>query len=105
MDLPLENGYSFFALGQRDNETDKFIETRFGLGYENCCFAASLSASKRTLIRFNDINFSNNMFLNELWDNIIETENKSRINISFQLKGFNNAKRGFKRYIQNSILN
>ena len=105
MDLPLKNGYSFFALGQRDNETDKFIETRFGLGYENCCFAASLSASKRTLIRFNDINFSNNMFLNELWDNIIETENKSRINISFQLKGFNNAKRGFKRYIQNSILN
>ena len=105
MDLPLENGYSFFALGQRDNETDKFIETRFGLGYENCCFAASLSASKRTLIRFNDINFSNNMFLNQLWDNIIETENKSRINISFQLKGFNNAKRGFKRYIQNSILN
>ena len=105
MDLPLENGYSFFALGQRDNETDKFIETRLGLGYENCCFAASLSASKRTLIRFNDINFSNNMFLNQLWDNIIETENKSRINISFQLKGFNNAKRGFKRYIQNSILN
>ena len=105
VDLPLENGYSFFALGQRDNETDKFIETRFGLGYENCCFAASLSASKRTLIRFNDINFSNNMFLNELWDNIIETENKSRINISFQLKGFNNTKRGFKRYIQNSILN
>ena len=30
---------------------------------------------------------------------------KSRINISFQLKGFNNTKRGFKRYIQNSILN
>ena len=29
------------------------------------------------------------MFLNELWDNIIDTENKSRINISFQLKGFN----------------
>ena len=104
-DVPLESGYSIFALGQRDNETDKFIEARFGLGYENCCFAASLSASKRTLIRFNDINISNNMFLNELWDNIIETENKSRINISFQLKGFNSTKRGFKRYIQNSILN
>ena len=104
-DVPLESGYSIFALGQRDNETDKFIEARLGLGYENCCFAASLSASKRTLIRFNDINISNNMFLNELWDNIIETENKSRINISFQLKGFNSTKRGFKRYIQNSILN
>jgi LPS-assembly protein len=104
-DVPLESGYSIFALGQRDNETDKFIEARLGLGYENCCFAASLTASKRTLIRFNDINISNNMFLNELWDNIIETENKSRINISFQLKGFNSTKRGFKRYIQNSILN
>ena len=104
-DVPLESGYSIFALGQRDNETDKFIEARLGLGYENCCFAASLTASKRTLIRFNDINISNNMFLNELWDNIIETENKSRINISFQLKGFNNTNRGFKRYIQNSILN
>ena len=104
-DVPLEGGYSIFALGQRDNETDKFIEARLGLGYENCCFAASLTASKRTLIRFNDINISNNMFLNELWDNIIETENKSRINISFQLKGFNSTKRGFKRYIQNSILN
>jgi LPS-assembly protein len=105
IDVPLESGFSIFALGQRDNETDKFIESRLGLGYENCCFAASLTASKRTLIRFNDINISNNMFLNELWDNIIETENKSRINISFQLKGFNNTKRGFKRYIQNSILN
>ena len=104
-DVPLESGYSIFALGQRDNETDKFIEARLGLGYENCCFAASLTASKRMLIRFNDINISNNMFLNELWDNIIETENKSRINISFQLKGFNSTKRGFKRYIQNSILN
>ena len=105
LDVPLENGYSIFALGQRDNETDKFIEARLGLGYENCCFAASLTASKRTLIRFNDINISNNMFLNDLWDNIIDTENKSRINISFQLKGFNNTKRGFKRYIQNSIFN
>ena len=105
LDVPLESGYSIFALGQRDNKTDKFIEARLGLGYENCCFAASLTASKRTLIRFNDINISNNMFLNELWDNIIETENKSRINISFQLKGFNSTNRGFKRYIQNSILN
>ena len=105
VDIPLESGYSIFALGQRDNETDKFIEARLGLSYENCCFSASLTASKRTLIRFNDINISNNMFLNELWDNIIETENKSRINISFQLKGFNSTKRGFKRYIQNSILN
>ena len=105
LDVPLESGYSIFAFGQRDNETDKFIEARLGLGYENCCFAASLTASKRTLIRFNDINISNNMFLNELWDNIIDTENKSRINISFQLKGFNSTNRGFKRYIQNSILN
>ena len=105
LDIPLDSGYSIFALGQRDNETNKFIEARLGLGYENCCFSASLTASKRTLIRFNDINISNNMFLNELWDNIIETENKSRINISFQLKGFNSTKRGFKRYIQNSILN
>ncbi len=64
-----------------------------------------LDSASAMKIRFNDINFSNNMFLNELWDNIIETENKSRINISFQLKGFNNAKRGFKTYIQNSILN
>ncbi len=106
IDVPLESGFSIFALGQRDNETDKFIESRLGLGYENCCFAASLTATKRTLIRFNDINISNNMFLNELWDNIIETENKSRINISFQLKGFNeNNNRGIKRYIQNSFLN
>mgnify|MGYP000459876317 FL=1 len=106
IDVPLESGFSIFALGQRDNETDKFIESRLGLGYENCCFAATLTASKRTLIRFNDINISNNMFLNELWDNIIETENKSRINISFQLKGFNeNSNRGIKRYIQNSFLN
>ena len=56
----------------------------------------ALTASKRTLIRFNDINISNNMFLNELWDNIIESENKSRINISFQLKGFNNNKKVLK---------
>ena len=97
--------FSIFTLGQKDNETDKFIEARLGLGYENCCFAASLTASKRTLIRFNEVNISNNMFLNDLWDNIIGHENKSRINISFQLKGFNNTKRGFKRYIQNSILN
>ena len=105
LDMPLSKGYSIFAMGQRDNETDKFLEARLGFGYENCCFAAALTASKRTLIRFNDINISNNMFLNELWDNIIESENKSRINISFQLKGFNNNNKSFKKYIQNSILN
>ena len=105
LDMPLNKGYSIFAMGQRDNETDKFLEARLGFGYENCCFAAALTASKRTLIRFDDINISNNMFLNELWDNIIESENKSRINISFQLKGFNNNKKSFKKYIQNSILN
>ena len=106
VDIPFENGYSIFALGQRDNETDKFIEARLGLGYENCCFSASINASKRTLIRFNDINISNNMFLNDLWDHIIDTENKTRVNVSFNLKGFNNnSKRGIKRYIQNSFLN
>ena len=105
LDMPLNKGYSIFAMGQRDNETDKFLEARLGFGYENCCFVAALTASKRTLIRFNDINISNNMFLNELWDNIIESENKSRINISFQLKGFNNNRKSYKKYIQNSILN
>ena len=48
----------------------------------------------------------NNMFLNDLWDHIIDTENKTRVNVSFNLKGFNNnSKRGIKRYIQNSFLN
>ena len=103
--INISEKFKFIAKIKRDNKYDKNIETVAGFGYENCCFAASLTASKRTLIRFNDINISNNMFLNELWDNIIETENKSRINISFQLKGFNSTKRGFKRYIQNSILN
>ena len=101
----MERGYSVFALGQRDNETNKFIEARLGVGYENCCFAASINASKRTLIRFSDVNISNNMFLNDLWSNIIETENKTRVNISFRLKGFNDTNRGLKRYIQNSFLN
>ena len=41
IDVPLESGFSIFALGQQDNETDKFIESRLGLGFENCCFAAS----------------------------------------------------------------
>ena len=105
VEAPLERGYSVFALGQRDNETNKFIEARLGVGYENCCFAASINASKRTLIRFSDVNISNNMFLNDLWSNIIETENKTRVNISFRLKGFNDTNRGLKRYIQNSFLN
>jgi len=105
LSVPLESGYSVFVLGQQDNETDKFIEARLGLGYENCCFAASIVASKRTLIRFTDINISNNMFLNDLWDNIIDTESKSRINISFQLKGFSNTKKGIRKYLQNSIFN
>ena len=48
LDMPLSNGYSIFAMGQRDNETDKFLEARLGFGYENCCFVCANCIKKNS---------------------------------------------------------
>ena len=94
-----------FMQAQYDNETNELIESEIGFGYENCCVYIGLSASKRTLRRFSDVNSLNNMFLNEAWGNIIDLENKSRINLNFEFKGFNSKKLTVGKRLRNSIFN
>ena len=50
-------------------------------------------------------NSLNNMFLNEAWGNIIDLENKSRINLNFEFKGFNSKKLTVGKRLRNSIFN
>jgi hypothetical protein len=43
--------------------------------------------------------------LADAWDNIIQIENKSRINFEFELKGFNSSLKKVNRLLNNSLLN
>ena len=103
--IPLPQGMGVFMQAQYDNETNELIESEIGFGYENCCVYIGLSATKRTLRRFSDVNSLNNMFLNEAWGNIIDLENKSRINLNFEFKGFNSKKLTVGKRLRNSIFN
>ena len=86
--IPLPQGMGVFMQAQYDNETNELIEGEIVQLMKLLCLYR-LSASKRTLRRFSDVNSLNNMFLNENWGNIIDLENKSRINLNFEFKGFN----------------
>ena len=85
---------------------DKNIETVAGFGYENCCFAFNLTASDKNFTRYNQANSDMNyLYINEAWDNIIEIENKSRINFEFKLKGFNSSFDKNRNLFNNSLFN
>ena len=85
---------------------DLVSEYIFGVGYENCCVALSVTASDRNLSKYLDgLESDSYTYLNDAWDNIITIENKSRINFEFQLKGLNSTFEKVGRLMNNSILN
>jgi hypothetical protein len=43
--------------------------------------------------------------LADAWDNMIEIENKSRINFEFELKGLNSSLRKVNKLLNTSLLN
>ena len=105
-DLELKNNFSLIAKFKRDDESGTKIESIFGVGYENCCVALSVTASDRNLSKYLDgLESDSYAYLNDAWDNIISIENKSRINFEFQLKGLNSTFEKVGRLMNNSILN
>ena len=105
-DIKISEKFKFIAKIKRDNKYDKNIETVAGFGYENCCFAFNLTASDKNFTRYNQANSDMNyLYINEAWNNIIEIENKSRINFEFKLKGFNSSFDKNRNLFNNSLFN
>ena len=102
----LNDSFSLIAKLKRDNENNTKIESSFGIGYENCCFIFSLTASDKNLSKYlTGINSNSYTYLNEAWDNIIRIENKSRLNFQFQLKGLSSSLNKVGRLFDNTIFN
>ena len=104
-DIKIKNKVSLIAKIKYDDETSKKIESIFGIGYENCCIAVKLTTSDKNLSKYLD-NFESTSydFLNEAWNNIIEIENKSRVNFQFEFKGLNSTFEKVGKALNNSIL-
>ena len=104
-DLELMNNFSLIAKFKRDDESGTKIESIFGVGYENCCVALSVTASDRNLSKYLDgLESDSYAYLNDAWDNIITIENKSRINFEFELKGLTGANKRINRFFSNALL-
>ena len=105
VDFKIKDNLSIIAKFKRDDDLNESIESSFGIGYENCCFAFRIVASDKNLSRYLDGYKSETFnYLREAWDNIIKIENKSRINFEFELKGLNSSFEKVSRFINNSIL-
>ena len=104
--INLNKSLNIIAKVKRDHETDMSIESLFGLGFQNCCIGIQLTYSDKELSRYvglnNEVDY---LYLNDAWNNIIDIENKSRINLSFELKGFNSSFDKISRLFNNSLLN
>ena len=105
-DINLNNNFKFIARLKRDNENDINIENVVGFEYENCCFALRLTGSDKNLSKYvmhdEKIYYP---YLADAWDNIIQIENKGRINFEFELKGFNSSLDRVNRFLNNSLFN
>jgi LPS-assembly protein len=102
--INLSSKFKFIAKLKKDNEIDKNIESVVGFEYENCCFAFRVTGSDKNLSRYSnkEIYYP---YLDEAWDNIIEIENKGRVNFEFELKGFNSSSNKINRLLNNSLFN
>ena len=103
--INLKNGFKIIGKLQQDDEYDIKVESMLGVEYENCCVAFRVMTSDKNLTKYNDLYNSNYTYLNDAWDNMINIENKSRINFEFELKGFNSSINKIDKLLQNSILN
>ena len=103
--INLKNGFKIIGKLQQDDEYDIKIESMLGIEYENCCVTFRVMASDKNLTKYNDLYNSSYTYLNDAWDNMINIENKSRINFEFELKGFNSSINKIDKLLQNSILN
>jgi lipopolysaccharide assembly outer membrane protein LptD (OstA) len=103
--INLRKGFKIIGKLQQDHEYNIKVESMFGVEYENCCVAFRVMASDKNLSKYNDLSNSSYTYLNDAWDNMINIENKSRINFEFELKGFNSSINKIDKLLNNSILN
>ena len=103
--INLRKGFKIIGKLLQDHEYNIKVESMFGVEYENCCIAFRVMASDKNLSKYNDLSNSSYTYLNDAWDNMINIENKSRINFEFELKGFNSSINKIDKLLNNSILN
>ena len=103
--IDLNPNLKLIAKLKRDNENNKNVESLVGIEYENCCVALRITGTDRNLSRYilnQEILYPH---LGDAWDNMIEIENKGRINFEFELKGLNSSFDKVNRLFNNSLFN
>ncbi len=105
LERTISRGYRLIGGISKDLDSKKNLETYFGFGYENCCFAFKLYASDKRLSKYNLLNFQTTHFYNDDWERMISVENKSRINFDFELKGLTGGNKRLNRFFSNNFLN
>ena len=103
--IDLNPNLKLIAKLKRDNENNKNVESLVGVEYENCCVALRITGTDRSLSRYilnQEILYPH---LGDAWDNMIEIENKGRINFEFELKGLNSSFDKVNRLFNNSLFN
>ena len=103
--INLTSQFKFIARLKRDNKTNRNLESVIGFEYENCCFSLRLTGSDKNLSKYENNKKIYYPYLTDAWDNIIQIENKGRINFEFELKGFNSSFKKVNRLLENSLLN
>ena len=101
----MSNGYKFIGGLSKDLDTNKNLETYFGLGFENCCIAFKIYASDKRLSEYNLLDYQAMQFHHENWEKVIEIENKSRINFEFELKGLTGGNKKLNSFFSNVFSN
>ena len=105
LERKIARGYRLIGGISKDLDSKKNLETYFGFGFENCCFAFKLYASDKRLSKYNLLNFQTTHFYNDDWERMISVENKSRINFDFELKGLTGGNKRLNRFFSNNFLN
>lgn len=99
----MPKGYKIIGGISKDLITKKNLETYFGFGFENCCLAFKIYASDKRLSKYNFLNIQLQEFNQMHWEKMISIENKSRINIEFELKGLTGANKRINRFFSNAF--
>jgi len=101
----MSGNYRLIGGISKDLDSNKNLESYFGLGFENCCLAFKIYASDKNLSKYNIFDLQSPYFSNSNWEKMISIENKSRINFEFELKGLTGGNKRVSRFFSNAFSN
>lgn len=84
--IPINNSWRFMGQGQYDSRNHKFIDSTFGVDYEDCCYGFSIYGRSY----YNDLN--------------LEDKPTRAVMAEFRINGFGNSSSRLSRHLDDKIL-